>query len=371
MKLLFYSPVQLPAGGGCERWHCDVTASLKNKFGDHVEIVTGNLGTPRWTDDYLTSQLAGTAYTRLQFPIFFSSIFPDPISVWRLGRKISAADAVHFITGFVGQDIMMAVLKLITGKRMIVGHHAPIFHFSKFHNWYIKNISRHLYKLFDAHMALNRSDKKILEEWGIANVHFIPSGVRVEKFLRLPRRSHPKLNFLSVGRYDTPQKGFDLAIQAIGEFNRLHPKNHAVFQFAGSASAPTIVEQAASTTPNIINHGYVPYEKIPALYQNSDVFLLSSREEPFGLILIEAWSSGMPILATQTEGPRDMLRPGKNGWFVDSISAQGILSGIERIYRLWADRPAQLIDMAPACRQTGKKFSIDTTAARMRELLQS
>ena len=225
MKWLFYSPVDLRAGLGCERWHCDVTASLRRQFGDSVAVVTGNLGIIRWSDTYLTGELQGTPYTRLNFPVMMASIIPDPLNIFRLWTRMQSADVVHFIAGFAGQDILMALLKLLTGKRVIVGHHAPMFHFSRFHNWYIRHVSRHVFKLFDAHMTLNRSDLHVLTGWGIANVHFIPSGVRVEKFLRLPRRSHSKLNFLSVGRYDTPQKGFDLAVAAIARFNNRHPKN--------------------------------------------------------------------------------------------------------------------------------------------------
>ena len=77
---------------------------------------------------------------------------------------------------------------------------------------------------------------------------------------------------------------------------------------------------------------FVKYEEMPKMYKLSDVFLLSSREEPFGLILIEAWSSGMPVLATKTEGPLDMLKPNENGWFTLETSVQGIFNGIEKIY---------------------------------------
>lgn len=217
-------------------------------------------------------------------------------------------------------------------------------------------------------MTLNRNDKVILESWGVSNVHFIPSGIRVEKFLRLPRVRHPILNFLSVGRYDTPQKGFDLTIPAIYKFNCRHPRAKAIFHFAGSGPSETVVEQAASKIKNILNHGFVNYEHIPNLYKSADVFLLSSRAEPFGLILIEAWSSGLPVLATHTAGPNDMLIQNQNGWFIDQISVEGILAGLESVYQLWLKSPNQLIEMSPLCRSTGEKYSIDTTATRMRQL---
>lgn len=368
MKLLFYTPVDLRAGLGCERWHCDITNSLKNQFNDEIRIVSGNLGIKRWSTTYLYGQLLGTHYQRLNFINFFSSIIPDPINFIILLKHFYWADSIHFIYGFIGQDILIALLKLVSGKKILVGYHAPLIHFSRFHNLYIKYFSRYLLNYFDAHMTLNSTDKHTLDSWGIQNVHFIPSGIRVEKFMKLTRKNHAKLNFLSVGRYDTPQKGFDLLIEGIRKFNLEHPKNLALFHFVGSGQSKSIIEQATTEIFNILNHGYVDYEKITVIYEKCDVYLLSSREEPFGLILIEAWASGMPILATQTEGPRDMLIENKNGWLIKETTAQSINDAITTVYQKWMKSKKFLLLMEPACRRTGKKYNIDITAQKLRSL---
>ncbi|KKR58589.1 MAG: Glycosyl transferase, group 1 [Candidatus Amesbacteria bacterium GW2011_GWA2_47_11b] len=365
MKLLFYSPVDLCAGLGCERWHCDVTNSLKNKFGHQIKIITGNLGYKRWSETYLLSQLQSIPHERLNYPIVISSLIPTPGIFFKLLTEFRLADTVHFIHGFIGQDILMAILKILTRKRVVVGHHAPMFHFSAIHNLYMRCVSRYVLKIFDAHMALNCQDAKALLNWGIKNIHFIPSGVRVERFLSLPRKTHSHLNFLSVGRYDTPQKGFDLLLEAIAKFNQKYPHNKAVFRFAGSGGSRNPINNYAQKADNIIDLGFVMYEDMPKIYSFSDIFLLSSREEPFGLILVEAWSSGIPVLATKTEGPKDMLLPGKNGWFFDEISVSGILTGIEKIYRLWIADRSKIIQLEKNCRDTGKIYSIDITAYKM------
>lgn len=366
MKLLFYTPVDLRAGLGCERWHCDVTNSLKSQFNDEIEIVTGNIGYTRWDDEYLRSQLKNTKNTRLEYINWFSSLIPTSKTLLTLYRKFLWADAIHFIHGFIGQDIIMAFLKLLTGKKIVVGHHAPILHTSRIHNLYMEFISRPVLKMFDYHMVLNKKDKILLKSWGISNVYFIPSGVRVEKFLSLPRTSHDKLNFLSIGRYDTPQKGFDLAVKAIELFNKKYPNNNSIFKFLGSGSS--IIDDYAAKNKNILNLGFIKYENVPRIYEESDVFLLSSREEPFGLILVEAWSSGIPVLATKTEGPLDMLKGGKNGWFIEEITAQSINDAITTIYQRWVKSKKFLRSMETACRQTGKKYNINTTAQKLRSL---
>lgn len=367
MKLLFYTPVDLRAGLGCERWHCDITNSLKSRFNDEIEIVTGNVGHVRWDDEYLKFQLKNTKNTRLEYINWFSSLIPTPKTLFDLYRKFLWADAVHFIHGFIGQDIIMAFLKLLTGKRIVVGHHAPILHTSRVHNLYMNLISRPILKIFDYHMVLNKKDKILLESWEIKNVHFIPSGVRVEKFLKLKRKRHTTLNFLSSGRFDTPQKGFDLAVKAIEIFNKKYPNNNSIFRFLGSGSS--IIDNHAFKNKNILNLGFMKYENVPKIYEESDVFLLSSRKEPFGLILVEAWSSGMPVLATKTEGPLDMLKEGKNGWFIEEITAQSISDAVTTIYQRWIKSKKFLRSMETACRQTGKKYNINTTAQKLRSLL--
>ncbi len=368
MKILFYSPVQLRAGGGCERWHCDVTASLTDQYNHDVIIVTANLGKAQWSQEYLDSQLKVT-YKKISFPILFGALLPTPGAIYNLYNYFKWADRIHIIQGFIGQDLVILFLKLITGKRVYVGHHAPIFHKMTLHNMYMKYISRFLFNFFDGHMTLNSSDKRYLENnWHVKNVHFIPSGIKVNRFLSIERKVHETLNFITVGIY-RPQKGIDLLLVAIEKFNSQIPHNKAIFRFVGGGEQADLIAQFAKHNKNIIDMGYVRYEELPNLYDKSDIYLLSSREEPFGLVLIEGWSAGIPALATKTEGPLDMLVEGKNGWFVKSPDANGIYNSLVEIYNKWYSSKNIFMRMEKDCRATGGKYSIDRTAQNMNSYL--
>lgn len=369
MKLLFYSPIRLVSGGGCERWHCDITNSLRRQFNDDIQIVTANLGPANWTLGYLNSQLKDIPYSQLHFPILFGALLPTPKAFLQLLKFFSRVDTVHVIHGFIGQDILMLIIKLITGKRIVLGWHAPIFHHIKIHNLYMRYVSRWLLNFFDGHMTLNGRDKQFLEKaWHIKNVYFIPSGVRTERFLSISRRPHSQLNFITVGQYRR-QKGIDIALEAIANFNSKLPNSKAVFKFAGGGEYGPLIDRFASKYSNILNLGYIKYEDMPAVYRDSDIYFLPSREEPFGLVLVEAWSSGIPALSTRTEGPSDMIEPNKNGWFIEKISVASITRSLLQTYSHWEKSPQFLKSMIADCRKTGKRYSIDFTATRMRKSL--
>src|SRR3989344_2314910 len=365
MKILFYTPVRLSAGGGCERWHCDITNSLKNQFGFEIEIISGNLGQSRWSHPYLKQQLQSIKYLQLNFIVFFNILIPTPSIFFSLLREIREADAVHFIHGFLGQDILMLILKFITKKKIVVGHHAPIFHSSKIHNFYMKYVSRYLLSFFDFQQTLNSQDKTFLEkEWGIKNVFFIPSGIRIEKFLKINSIKHSNLIFISVGRYAI-QKGFDLLLKAIEKFNNRFFANSAEFWFVGDGELKPVIQSYSKKYKNIKDLAYIKYEAMPKIYARSDVYLLPSREEPFGLVLIESWASGLPTLTTKTEGPKDMLKINKNGWFIDKISSEEIFKNMSTLYKQFLADKNCFRKLAKNCRETATLFSIDTTAKRM------
>jgi sucrose-phosphate synthase len=81
-------------------------------------------------------------------------------------------------------------------------------------------------------------------------------------------------------------------------------------------------------------HGSVAYPKqhdpddVPLFYQlaakTRGVFVNPALSEPFGLTLIEAAASGLPVVATEDGGPRDILADCKNGLLVDPLDSEGM-----------------------------------------------
>jgi len=57
-------------------------------------------------------------------------------------------------------------------------------------------------------------------------------------------------------------------------------------------------------------------EDINALLASADIFVCPSRHEPLGNVILEAWSQKIPIIATATQGPKQLIDDGENGLLV-------------------------------------------------------
>jgi L-malate glycosyltransferase len=63
-----------------------------------------------------------------------------------------------------------------------------------------------------------------------------------------------------------------------------------------------------------------------AVLRSADLLVLNSQEEPFGLVLVEAMSSGTPVLATRVGGIPEIVTDAQSGWLVDRGDTDGLAS---------------------------------------------
>jgi len=102
-----------------------------------------------------------------------------------------------------------------------------------------------------------------------------------------------------VGRL-AESKGFDVLVCAFGEAGL--PGGRLVI--VGEGRERRRLQSLAG--PGVTFAGYRPDAK--ALFQAFDVFVSPSRSEPFGRVIIEALDAGVPVIATEALGPRDIAR---------------------------------------------------------------
>src|SRR5436853_354480 len=74
--------------------------------------------------------------------------------------------------------------------------------------------------------------------------------------------------------------------------------------------------------------GWRPHEQLPQALHASDVLVLPSVAEAFGLALIEAMACGLPVIACNAHGPAEIVRNGTSGWLVSPDDEQALRAAL-------------------------------------------
>ncbi len=154
---------------------------------------------------------------------------------------------------------------------------------------------------------------------------------------------------LGIGSYDPTvlfcgrlawQKAPDLLIEAVPAVLTQHPG--AKFIMAGDGEMRHGLEQRVNELG--ISHamrflGYRRGQELADLFKTADLVCVPSRNEPFGIVILEAWSAGKPVVAAQNGGPAEFVNHLEDGIKIedkiDSIT-WGLLEGFRDFKRLRA-----------------------------------
>jgi len=74
--------------------------------------------------------------------------------------------------------------------------------------------------------------------------------------------------------------------------------------------------------------GMLPYERLPERYADAAVVVVPSLYEPYGRVIAEAMAFGRAVVATDTEGARDLLQDGETGLIVPVGDEQALANAI-------------------------------------------
>jgi len=77
--------------------------------------------------------------------------------------------------------------------------------------------------------------------------------------------------------------------------------------------------------------GYLRGEELYSAYASADIFVFPSAMETFGLVLIEAMASGLPVVTSRVGGVDDMVQPGINGYVFPVGDVRGMIDGVRAI----------------------------------------
>ena len=99
--------------------------------------------------------------------------------------------------------------------------------------------------------------------------------------------------------------------------------------------------------------GWIDHDKLPGIYTSSDVLVLPSRFDTFSCVVLEALSCGLPVIAYNTKGPKDIIQDSVNGFLVITPEEMS-----EKIIEYLSDNTLQN-SFKEAARQRADHYSAD------------
>jgi glycosyltransferase involved in cell wall biosynthesis len=203
----------------------------------------------------------------------------------------------------------------------------------------------------DLVICVGRSEmEKARKELTHDRVTYLPNGVDCQRFVAGDgsafRSSHsiPPDAFvvLNLSRLD-PQKNQLLLLEAFTRFQERHPDAWLVFigpetqpdyatrlrEFVlkqGLENRVRLLPGLRNDDPNLLN-----------AYHAADLFVLPSLHEPFGIVVLEAWSAGLPVVASRVGGLQALIRNEETGVFLDPETEDPVANLAAQLDRLARD----------------------------------
>jgi len=344
VKIGIVSQSYYPRFGGVSENVAHSAAALARR-GHDVTVITGHplhVGHPPSDAD---AGLAGLEEvhirrigTALLLPFFGAfvdlvvglSLRDELEAIWRAERF----DLVH-----VHQPMTwtLPALATMTKPAPLVGTFHAAGGRSRLFRFFHRQCAWHLSRL-DCRLAVSPAARRfIAEEFGEAPL-VLPNGVDTQRFNpSVPAPPHSRdgrFTVLFVGRLD-PRKGLEVLLRAwprvVDEL-----KGEARLNVVGSSALAPLVRASVprALRDTIYFAGAVPSRDLAGWYAAGDLFVSpATRNESFGIVLLEAMASAKPIVCSDLPGYRAVCRPRSEGLLVPPGDAEALAAAITAIAR--------------------------------------
>lgn len=161
-------------------------------------------------------------------------------------------------------------------------------------------------------------------------VGVVGDGFDPDEFTDTQPYAYPRSYLLAMGRL-VEKKGFDLLIRSFAAIALEYP--HVDLLIAGDGEdrgnlEDLVAEVGLSERARML--GFADRSKTIALFWGCEFFVLSSRVEPFGIVVLEAMAAHKAVLATRSGGVVDLVHDGENGLLVEP-TVDGLTRGLRRM----------------------------------------
>ena len=176
--------------------------------------------------------------------------------------------------------------------------------------------------------------EKFLQEYSMdpEKIQVIHPGVDVDRFRKFDREQCRKeiRGQFNIGPADIVVlfvsmnfeiKGLDYVMSAIGKTKESYPSKKIKLIVVGKGNHKKygMIAQKLGIKDNIIFAG-VQKENLEQIYLASDIFMMLSRFDTFGITVLEAMAASLPVIISKNVGAKDLVREGKNGFVINDTN---------------------------------------------------
>ncbi len=178
------------------------------------------------------------------------------------------------------------------------------------------------------------STRQLIQNMGFRNVGLWSRGVDSNRF-QPNKRDHTLRASLGIGPDDllltyagrmANEKNLEMLI---GAWQQLSAHDNSHLLFIGDGPLRQRLEE--NKLPRILFAGYRYGEELATLYASSDIFVFPSLSETFGNVVLEAMASGLPVVAYDVQGPKDIIRHRQTGLLVNSVDAESLAGAMQAL----------------------------------------
>lgn len=353
MRVLQACPYSWHAAGGVQVHVRQLAAQLRAHGHEVLVLAPGERGAAQpWVR--IVGQPVALPFNGSTVPLCFG---PRAAQAVRDALRDFAPDVVH-----VHEHLSPSVGMLATMLARV-----PVV--STFHAWYEPSLSSVIYSAWarllrglsrrlTVGIAVSEAAARCIAARAPVPLVLVPNGIDLGRFV--VRETQIRRRLLFVNRLD-PRKGFHIAVRAFAILARQHSKMELVV--VGDGSERSAVEELdPSVRARVTMLGYCRHDDVPASYAAADLFLApATRCESFGIVLLEAMASGLPVVASDIEGYRDVVRHEVEGLLVPPGDPAALAAGVTRLV---ADE-GLAGRLGQAGRRRARDFSWDAVARRI------
>jgi 1,2-diacylglycerol 3-alpha-glucosyltransferase len=228
--------------------------------------------------------------------------------------------------------------------------------------------------LADMVFAPSESVMNLMLERGVKTaIEVVPTGIYTDKFARGSKKSFcKKFNLPSdvfmvgyLGRL-APEKNLEFVTRAVTAF--LKKRTDAHFLVCGTGPSLDGMRQILAeegVAERFYPVGAVKGKDLIDAYHAMDVFVFASQSETQGLVLTEAMAAGVPIVAVDAPGVREVVKDGTNGRLLPVPDMEQFTSALEWLGQLPAE---EVKKMKNECRQTAQSFAMPGIVKRVNDI---